>query len=116
MNVWSAPADRGKEGHCMTTSATVLERTPRDQRINLRATTRQEAVLRRAAEATDRTLTAFVLDSAVDQAERVLADRQWFAVTDEQFAEFLRLLDAPLTLTPKFDKLFSRPSIFTPAE
>ena len=100
----------------MSTQASVMVRAPKAQRINLRATNRQEAILRRAAEATDRTLTDFVLDSAVDQAERVLADRQWFMVTEEQFSQFQRLLDAPLPSTSKFDKLFARPLLSAPGE
>lgn len=88
-------------------------RAQKDQRINLRATRRQEALIRRAAEATDHTLTDFILDSAVDQAHQVLADRRWFSATDEQFAEFLRLLDEPLPSTEKFERLFSRPSPFS---
>lgn len=84
----------------------------KSQRINLRATERQEALLRRAAETTDHSLTDFILGSAVDQAERVLADRRWFTATDDQFAEFLRLLDAPLPSTSKFDRLFARRSRF----
>ena len=78
------------------------------QRINLRTTDRQEALLRRAAEATDHTLTDFIMDSAVEHAQRVLADRRWFTATEEQFAEFLRLLDAPLPATDKFERLFAR--------
>jgi uncharacterized protein (DUF1778 family) len=97
----------------MPVQAAPVSRAPKDQRINLRTTQRQEAILRRAAEATDRTLTDFILDSAVDQAQRVLADRQWFTATEEQFAEFQRLLDAPLPSTRKFDALFARPSRFT---
>lgn len=82
----------------------------KSQRINLRATERQEELLRRAAEATDHSLTEFILDSAVDRAARVLADRRWFTATDEQFDEFLRLLDAPLPSTSKFERLFARRS------
>ena len=88
-------------------------RSARSQRLNVRATQRQEALLRRAAQATDHTLTDFILSSAVEQAERVLADRRWFAATDAQFNEFLVLLDAPLPSTSKFDALFSRPSRFS---
>lgn len=87
-------------------------RPVKSQRIDLRATERQEALLRRAAEATDRTLTDFVLGSAVEQAERVLADRRWFTASEEQFEEFVRLLDAPLPTTTKFDRLFARRSRF----
>ncbi|UJP09393.1 DUF1778 domain-containing protein [Microbacterium sp. KUDC0406] len=92
-------------------SETVIEsRVAKSQRINLRATERQEAVLRRAAEATDRSLTEFVMSSAVDEAHRVLADRRWFSATEAQFDEFVRLLDEPLPSTSKFDRLFARPS------
>ncbi|WP_206475515.1 DUF1778 domain-containing protein [Microbacterium sp. KRD172] len=91
----------------------VGNRLAKNQRINLRATDRQESLLRRAAEATDHTLTEFILGSAVDHAERVLADRRWFVATEEQFEEFTRLLDAPLPSTTKFEKLFARPSVFS---
>ncbi len=87
-------------------------RTAKSQRINLRATERQEDLLRRAAETTDHTLSEFILGSAVEHAQRVLADRRWFAATDAQFDEFLRMLDAPLPSTSKFDRLFARRSRF----
>jgi uncharacterized protein (DUF1778 family) len=63
--------------------------------------------LRQAAEATERTLTDFILNSAVERAYKLLAERQWFAATEGQFAEFQRLLDTPLPSTARFDKLFS---------
>ena len=81
----------------------------KEHRLNLRTTKQQDTLLRRAAEATHRSMTEFVLDSAVTQAQQVLADRQWFPVDAEQFAEFQRLLDAPL---PSFGRMFSRPSRF----
>ncbi|OMH23291.1 hypothetical protein BKD30_13155 [Tersicoccus phoenicis] len=92
---------------------TVEGRPSKRQRINLRATDRQESLLRLAAEATDHTLTEFVLGSAVDQAERVLADRRWFIATDDQFDEFTRLLDAPVPDHGKLKDLFSRSSVFS---
>lgn len=82
----------------------------RSERISLRATPHQRDMLRRAAEATDHTVTEFILESAVGQAERVLADRRWFLASGEQFDEFARLLDEPLASTQKFRKLFTRPS------
>jgi uncharacterized protein (DUF1778 family) len=91
-------------------------RIAKTQRINLRATDRQQHLLQRAAAATDHTVTEFILDSAVEHAERILADRRWFTATDEQFDEFVRLLDAPLPSTAKFDKLFARPSRFSDAD
>lgn len=84
----------------------------KSETINLRATENQKALLRRAAAVTDHSLSEFILGSAVDQAEQVLADRRWFAVDNDQFEEFVRQLDAPLPSTAKFDRLFSRKSRF----
>ena len=87
-------------------------RPARDQRVNLRVSTRQEQLIRRAAAATDRTMTDFILESVVDRAEQVLADRRWFLADEAQWAEFQRLLDAPLPSTRRFDRLVERPDPF----
>ncbi|MFS0704040.1 DUF1778 domain-containing protein [Cellulomonas sp. 179-A 9B4 NHS] len=95
-----------------TAPARATSRMTKNQRIEVRATERQESILRHAAAATDRTMTDFILDTAVDQAERILAERRWFVASEEQYAEFLRLLDTPLESTEKFEKLWSRPTPF----
>lgn len=87
-------------------------KTSRDHRLNFRASARQELMIRRAAEATDSTITDFILGSALERAERVLADRAWFIANEEQWAEFQRLLDTPLPQTPKLDRLARRESPF----
>lgn len=92
------------------------QKTVRDQRINVRATERQEHLLRRAAEATDRSMTDFILDAASLEAERVLADRRWFIANEDQWAEYTRLLDTPLPSTEKLQKLANRPSPFSAGE
>ncbi|MHB1475913.1 MAG: type II toxin-antitoxin system TacA family antitoxin [Dermatophilaceae bacterium] len=97
----------------MPKQAATEARFSRSQRINLRTSGRQEAILRRAAAATDRTMTDFILDSAVERAERVLADRRRFTATDEQWDEFQRLLDAPLASTKRFEALTARKSPFS---
>lgn len=97
-------------------SDTAAQRQPRGERINLRTTTRQEQVLRQAAAATDKTMTEFILDSAVSQAERVLADRRWFLLDDAKWQEFESLLDAPLRELPKLRGLLDSPSPFADDE
>jgi uncharacterized protein (DUF1778 family) len=87
-------------------------RSKKSHRIDLRATERQESVLKQAANATDRSVSDFILDSAVQQAERVLADRRWFTADDEKFEEFERLLDAPLPSTLKLRALWAKDSPF----
>jgi uncharacterized protein (DUF1778 family) len=86
----------------------------RDARIDLRASSRQAQLIRAAAAATDRTLTDFVLDAVVAQAEKVLADRRYFIVSDEQWAKFEELVAAPPRETPKLDALMSPESPFAP--
>ena len=90
----------------------VTTKTSRDRRLNFRANARQELMIRRAAEATDSTITDFILGSVMESAERVLADRKWFIANEEQWAEFQRLLDAPLSPMPKLDRLQRRVSPF----
>lgn len=80
-------------------------------RINLRATEKEESLLRRAAEVEDTTVSTFILGSAVEHAEQVLADRRWFELESDQFDEFVQLLDQPVP-TDKLAALFARPSIF----
>ena len=89
-----------------------IQRPPREERINLRASSRQEQLLRHAAAATDKTMTDFILESAVTEAERILADRRWFLLDDEKWDEFQRLLDAPLRDMPKLRKLLAMKSPF----
>jgi len=71
-------------------------RPTKDSRINLRVTSRQEHLIRRAAAVTDRSMTDFVLESAARHAEEVLADRRWFVLSDDEWAAFGRALDAPI--------------------
>jgi len=94
----------------------VRAKSARSERISVRATPRQEQLLRRAAEATDRSMTDFILESASVEAERVLADRRWFVADDAQWAEFTRLLELPLESTDKLRELARRPSPFMPNE
>ncbi len=87
-------------------------KSSRGQRLNFRVSAHQELTIRRAAEASDSTITDFILDSALESAERVLADRKWFVANDEQWDEFQRLLDAPLKPMAKLDRLLRRESPF----
>ena len=80
----------------------------RTQRIDLRATPLQEALIQQAASQTDRSVSEFILSSATLEAERVLADRRWFSVSSEQFDAIEAVLDAPLEETSRFARLLAR--------
>ena len=83
----------------------------RTQRIDLRATPRQEALIQQAASQTDCSVSEFILSSATLEAERVLAGRRWFSVSSEQFDAIEAVLDAPLEETSRFARLLARPAV-----
>lgn len=82
----------------------------RSARLGLRATPQQEAILRRAAEATHRSLTDFILESACQAAEHALLDQRLFVVTGSEYRSLLDLLDRPPAENAGLRELFSRPA------
>lgn len=83
------------------------------ERWDFRVASETDRLVRRAAETAERTLTDFVVDAAVVEAERVLADRTQFVLDAERWDRFVELLDRPPQDKPGLEKLFSRPSVFT---
>lgn len=92
------------------------ERPQRDSRLNLRTSSRQDDLIRRAASAVDKSVTDFVLESATAQAERVLTDRRWFTLDEASWAAFQELLDAPASDMPKLRALLREPTVFDAAD
>ena len=68
------------------------------ERLSLRLTPEQDAVLRRAAEARGESANDFVLRHAVEAAETELADRRVFVVDDAEWDQLQELLSAPPAL------------------
>lgn len=93
-----------------------VERKQRDSRLNLRTSAQQQTLIRHAAAALDKSVTDFVLESATTNAERVLADRRWFVLSDENWTAFEELLDAPVAKAPKLAALLSGPTVFDQAD
>ena len=100
----------------MSNGDAIVTKAARDQRLNFRASAQQQQLIRQAAEATDSTVTDFILGSVLESAERVLADRKWFVASEEQWAEFQALLDAPLVSMPKLDRLLRREGPFADSD
>ena len=97
-------------------SQSTTERNQRDARLNIRTSSQQQQLIRSAAAALDKSVTDFVLDSATANAERVLANRRWFVVSEDAWVEFEALLDAPDSRTPKLAALLSEPTLFDAQE
>lgn len=89
----------------------VAERAQRDTRLSIR-TSSQQQLIRRAATALDKSVTDFVLDSAASAAERVLADRRWFLLSEEEWERFQALMDAPVAAMPRLGRALTAPTVF----
>jgi uncharacterized protein (DUF1778 family) len=85
--------------------AAAKDRTGRGETINLRASTSQKVLIDRAAEALGRSRSEFMLDSACREAESVLLDRRYFALSEEAFARFTSILDNPPKDNPRLRRL-----------
>ena len=85
--------------------------TSKTERLSLRLTPQQDAVLRRAAEARGESANDFVLRHAVEAAEMELADRRVFVIDDAAWNELHHLLSAPPALPEPMLKLLSNPSV-----
>lgn len=81
---------------------------PRSARLGLRATSEQEAVLRRAAEVAHKSLTDFILDSACLAAEQTLLDQRLFMVSGNRYQALMDLLERPEQSNEGLRDLFSR--------
>ncbi len=84
-----------------------------NERWDFRVAPDTDNIVRQAARSADRTLTQFVVDAAVFEAERILADRTQFVLRREEWARFVEILDRPPQESPGLEKLFSRPSVFS---
>jgi uncharacterized protein (DUF1778 family) len=83
----------------------------RSKRFNLRATPRQERLIRVAAEFRGLNVTDFILESACEKAEEALTDQTQFVLNQKQWELFMQALDAPPKVIPAVKKLFSERSI-----
>lgn len=72
--------------------------------------------LQRAAAVAKRSVTYFVLESALASAAATLADRQSFQLDPEQWEAFVAALDAPPTVHPRLARLLQQPSALEPAQ
>jgi uncharacterized protein (DUF1778 family) len=82
------------------------------ERWDFRVDPDTDRLVRHAAQTAERTLTDFVVDAAVVEAERLLADRREFHLEAEQWERFITLLDRQPQDNPGLEKLYSKPSVF----
>ena len=84
----------------------------RTEKLDLRLTPAAKRCLAAAAAAERRSVSEFVLDSALSRAEETLALRRHFGLDAKKWETFMTALDAPPRVLPRIEQLFSRPSVF----
>ena len=84
----------------------------RSEKLDLRLTPASKQKLYQAAAAANRSVSDFVLESALARADETLADRQHFGLDAEQWIAFMDALDAPPRRNERMERLLNEPSIF----
>ncbi len=86
--------------------------TTRSEKLDLRLTRTAKRALQAAAVASHRSVSQFVLESALARAEETLADRRTFGLNAEQWKAFQTALDAPPRPLPHLERLLKEPGFF----
>lgn len=84
----------------------------RTEKLDIRLTHEAKQTLNAAASARGRSMSDFVLESALTRAEEALMDRTRFNLTGAQWERFLAALDAPARTAPRLKRLLKEPSVF----
>lgn len=93
----------------------ITPRTNRTEKLDLRLSRYAKETLQAAAQAARKSVSEFVLDTALSEAEERLADRTIFMLDAERWDAFVAALDAPPHRHPRLERLFREPSVFDPA-
>ena len=94
----------------------MVTRAPRSEKLDLRLTPDAKRMLYAAATAMDRSVSEFVLESALARAEETLPDRRHFGLKADQWSAFMAALEAPPRDLPRMRRLLSEPSVFDVGE
>lgn len=83
-------------------------KTTRSEKLDLRVTADAKRTLQTAAAAANRSVSDFVLESALDRAAETLPDRVRFRLDPDRWTEFQALLDAEPRSNPRLADLLRR--------
>ncbi len=86
--------------------------TSKDTRIDLRIENSQKDFLVYAASLSNQKLSAFVINSALKEAEDLVANKVQFNLSDHQWKDFCSVLDKPAREIPKLKKLLKGSKVF----
>ncbi|MGI8772111.1 MAG: DUF1778 domain-containing protein [Acidobacteriaceae bacterium] len=94
----------------MAAPSTLTER--RTEKLDLRVSRSAKAKLQAAATATHRSMSDFVMESALSRADETLASRRIFGLDAKRWLAFQAALDAPAQALPRLQDLLDEPDFF----
>jgi uncharacterized protein (DUF1778 family) len=83
----------------------------RTEKLDLRLSLTAKRALQSAALAASRSVSDFVLESALARAEATLPDRRRFGLNAKEWEAFQAALDAPPSPAPRMTQLLNEPSV-----
>jgi uncharacterized protein (DUF1778 family) len=84
------------------------------ERIAVRVTPEQDALIRSAAEVEGTDLTNFTVCATLAHANDVLANRRLFALDSAAWTDFQAILERPVVHKPALERLLAEPHLFDP--
>jgi uncharacterized protein (DUF1778 family) len=88
--------------------------TVRTTKLDLRLSPEAKRALTEAARASHRSVSQFVLESALARADETLIERQRFELDAKRWTAFMAALDAPVREVPRLRRLFEEALPFDP--
>jgi uncharacterized protein (DUF1778 family) len=85
---------------------------PRTEKLDLRLTPAAKRILQSAAAASSRSVSEFIVESALARAAETLPDRDRFGLDAERWSAFQAALDAPPKPIAALKGLLTEPSVF----
>lgn len=84
----------------------------RTEKLEMRLSPEAKRLLREAAELRHKSMSEFVLDSALAEAEAILLDRRIIQLNDADWTAFLAALDGPPRRDDRLEQILTSPSVF----
>lgn len=86
-------------------------RATRSEKLDFRISPEAKRKLRAGADAKDKSVSDFVLESALEAADAALQEQRLFRLGSKEWERFLAALEAPPRRHPRLERLLREPSI-----
>ena len=83
----------------------------RSDKLDIRITPEAKRLLQQAAKERHTTISQFVLESALNSASAVLAERSHIGLNAAQWTAFMAALDEPPRRHPRMERLLNEPTL-----